>query len=157
MSAGPEADELVGILQVGPPLEVFRLQRATSTSISFGAGLPASGEMFRPVGRDSTALGMVSPSRFRLRIRQWCGRSRISRSSATFRIAFRAHPSGSAYKRRRPFVRLTVGRAGRPGACSNRLASGACRAAASNTPGSLRLKWSEKIRSSAARVSGSFS
>ena len=41
MSAGTETDQLVGVLHVRPTLVILPFEPATSTSISFGAGLPA--------------------------------------------------------------------------------------------------------------------
>ncbi len=45
MAAGAEADQLVGVAQVGLALEILAFELATSISISLGAGLPASGEI----------------------------------------------------------------------------------------------------------------
>ena len=56
-----------------------------------------------------------------------------------------------------PLVGLEVGPSGRPGACSGRRCVSSVSRSGAKMPGSSRLKWSAKIRSSAARVSGSFS
>src|SRR4051812_31205767 len=80
--------------------------RATSISISLGAGLPASGETGAPRAVDSGCVsrvwGMVPPSKSRLCIRESCGRWGIFPNSQR---------SGSPFAptlRDRDTVRLTV-------------------------------------------------
>src|ERR1039458_3262823 len=64
----PKLTTWVGSLTSGLRSKYSRSSRATSTSISFGAGLPASGEIVtRAV--DSSAIGLCCP-RLRFRVRR---------------------------------------------------------------------------------------
>ena len=83
--AGAEANQLVRVIQYRDGIRNKPSPgEPNRSSISFGAGLPASGEItsrYRLLALGFKALGMVSPSKFRLRIRQSCGRSKTCRSS----------------------------------------------------------------------------
>ena len=57
MTAGAEADALRGIIRIRPPAKYARSSRPRSTNISFGAGLPASGDSAIPSPSRAPDLG----------------------------------------------------------------------------------------------------
>ena len=96
MPAGAEADSLRGSVGSGRRSKYSRSSRARSTNISFGAGLPASGEMCH-----SLSSAYVTGQGFAFQISvAYCAIVRSLENlpePATLRIALRAHPSRSAY------------------------------------------------------------
>ena len=100
--AGPEAHQLIGVAYIGLRSK-YSLFHARNIDQDFlGRGLAcewrnAGASRAVDSGCVSKVLGMVRPSKFRLCIRESCGRLENFPELAMFRIAFCAHAPGSRY------------------------------------------------------------
>ena len=125
----PKLTRCVGIVRVGPALVVLALEPGQVDQHLLRGRLACEGR-----DRHRAARSLRTGHGFAFQIS--LAYSAIVRSlenlpePATFRIALRAQASGSAYSATEPLVAPRDRTSGRPGACSGRRASAACRAAA---------------------------
>ena len=162
MPAGAEADELVRIVHVGLALVVLPFEPRHIHQHRFGSG-------FARQGRDRHAfLRFVSHGLLHYDTGHGLGVPDVGRVLGDRAVAGELPGAGHVQdrlarpgsrvgvERAQAAVRLEIGREVRQVHVVVARVSSVSRSGA-KTPGSLRLKWSEKIRSSAARVSGSLS
>ena len=97
VSAGSEADHLVGIAQIRPALKILALKPGEVDQHLFRRGLARERRNARAPDVFLRHRAWLHPPNVRLRIRRWYGRSKIFRSPPHSRMAFRAQASGSAY------------------------------------------------------------